>query len=52
MTPISRTLNVMAYQSSSIKKETAAHGKSKKTTVIDLANLDFSSCKGIAIKDC
>ena len=40
MTPISRTLNVMAYILSSITKETA-HGKSTKTTVINLANFDF-----------
>ena len=51
MTPISRTLNVMAYQAHAIKKKTA-NGKSKKTTVINLANFDFPSCKGLAIKDC
>ena len=50
MTPISRTLNVIAYQSSLIKKETA-HGKSKKTTVINLANFDFPSCKGL-VRSC
>ena len=26
--------------------------KFKKTTVINLANFDFPSCKGLAIKDC
>ena len=50
MTPISRALNVMAYQAQSRRKR--ATESKKRTTVINLANFDFPSCKGLAIKDC
>ena len=48
MTPISRTLNVMAYKAPSRRK---AHEKSKKTTVLSYANFDFPSCKDLVKKD-
>ena len=47
MTPISRTLNEMAYKA---RQETRkAHGKSKKTTVINYGNVEFASCKDLAV---
>ena len=49
MTPISRTLNKMAYQAQSRRN---GPRKVQKDTVVNLANIDFPSCKGLAIKDC
>ena len=44
------TERIMVYQARSRRKRPKE--SKKKTTVINLANLDFPSCKGLARKDC
>ena len=49
MTPISRTLDAMAHIKLDQERKKAQR-KSKKTTVIDYANAEYTSCKDLAIK--
>ena len=49
MTPISRTLNVMACVK--LDQEDRPMESKKKTTVPNYSNLDFPSCKDLVIKD-